>query len=106
MRNRRASKRPQPPPPASSSTPPLLESTAEPKATSGTRNTLILFEGPDTLLDEDRGFLSALCDLIEESKVRCCFYLKGRVQGEVMCCIWQEEVKVGQCVETGRECAR
>ena len=33
------------------------------------RGSLILFEGMDLLLDEERGFVSVLADLIEDSKV-------------------------------------
>ena len=35
------------------------------------RGSLILFEGADLLLEEDRGFVAVLADLIEDSKVGC-----------------------------------
>ena len=42
----------------------------EPVGQQQQRGSLILFEGADLLLEEDRGFISVLSDLIEDSKVR------------------------------------
>ena len=46
-----------------------VEPPVAPQAAGGQRGSLIMFEGADLLLEEDRGFISVLSDLIEDSKV-------------------------------------